>query len=185
MSLEECELESEFRRTAVHEIAHAVVAQRWSPTITIVFVKNPNGGFSKLFQKEVLAATTARTPQSNFDLSSMGWAGALAEAIDDNPLHTFEQITNALSRKGTDANKAISPTDRKGIEAVSVEERHSTLSCAYEILRATEAERAAIVHHLMERYASERGSFERLEITWDVANGWRDAAGASVVWPRT
>lgn len=119
------------RRVAIHEVGHAIVAAHWTTNLSVMLFPTP-GYTGRIDQRSVTGQLRYRRFDSKLGLSTVGWAGLIAERLDSAEGAYLPEIIEEYEH---DAN-AVSDTDRAAICAAAHRNRRRTATMAETILRA-------------------------------------------------
>ncbi len=149
------------RNAALHEVSHAVVANRWTEQLTVRIFPNDTGSTA---ERSVVGQMSFRPFRSRLGMSAVGWAGFLGEFIRDNP---SGDLREALEEYELDP-EVMSESDLREIEQVGGRERRKAAKIAFEIIKedwsqVTKVEKQLCAEYYLKQYALAR---------WNRATGW-------------
>lgn len=151
------------RETVIHELGHAVVARPWSDQVTVRIYPTPNPVGAPLC-RTVIGDTTSGPTASDWNSAVLGWAGRLAEILDEewnvDRWALFDILETAFHE--------LSPTDRQSIERVPRSWRDRTILRARNILQANWPEITRVAASLVDEYM--RKGWASAE--WTTSRGW-------------
>jgi elongation factor P hydroxylase len=151
------------RTAAIHEVAHAVVASRWSAHVTIELFAVCLS--ERPIEIRTVAGQTRCSPtKSKMNESALGWAGHVAVTLALDFDASLEDIVNVLEFEPD----TFSATDREAIEQVAPVNRYRTARTAYDLLRTNWPQIMRVTDYLIREH-SRHG---RARADWDARTGW-------------